>query len=154
MLNFFSLHFRLRPPILCREVQSKILVIFRDLPWRGSLEIIFSPHIVLHHTFGTSLPLAEHTRHRLRVADGIGQCFLPRSSGLTTWVAAAGGLPFLLVSAHSFMQYSYSFYSTGNFACHNQLREVDMAAVRCTALPAMCVGCFINCSQINGRITY
>jgi len=37
-------------------------------------------------------PFSAQTRN-LRVADGIGQCFLPCSSNLTTWVAAAGGLP-------------------------------------------------------------
>jgi hypothetical protein len=33
-------------------------------------------------------PLTEHTRH-LRVEDEIGQCFLPSSSNLTSWLAEA-----------------------------------------------------------------
>ena len=41
--------------ILRREVQLNSLKSFRDFPWCGSLESIFYPHIVLHHTFGTSL---------------------------------------------------------------------------------------------------
>jgi hypothetical protein len=37
--------------------------------------------------------LAEHTQH-LCMGDKIGQCFLPHSSNLTTWIAAAGVQPF------------------------------------------------------------
>ena len=46
-------------------------------------------------------PLPAHTRHLLRVADELGQCFLPLSSYLMTWEAAAGGLPISLCTIRS-----------------------------------------------------
>ena len=46
-------------------------------------------------------PLPAHTRLLLRVADEIDQCFLPRSSNLITWVAAARGLPIGLCTFRS-----------------------------------------------------
>ena len=46
-------------------------------------------------------PFSTHARRLLRVADGIGHCFLPRSSNLTTWVAATGGLPIGLCTFRS-----------------------------------------------------
>jgi hypothetical protein len=42
---------------LCRKVQLNSLKNVRDLPWCGSLESIFCPHSLLHHTCGISLKL-------------------------------------------------------------------------------------------------
>ena len=53
--KFIFLTFPAEARILRREVQLNSLKSFRDLPWCGSLDSIFSPHIVLRHTFGTSL---------------------------------------------------------------------------------------------------
>ena len=53
--KFLFLTFPAEAPILRRYVQLKSLKSFRDLPWCGSLESIFYPHIVPHHTYGTSL---------------------------------------------------------------------------------------------------
>ena len=44
--------------------------------------------------------------------------------------------------------------SNGHFSSHNKRSAVDMAAVRCRDLPSVCFGSFINCSQINSRITH
>ena len=53
--KFLFLTFPAEAQILCREVQLNSLKSLRDLPWCCSLESIFYPHMVLHHTFGTSL---------------------------------------------------------------------------------------------------
>ena len=93
--KFLFLTFPAEAPNLCREIQLNSLRGFRNMSCCGSTESISYLQIVLHHTFGISLKYYcwhpwPNTRN---MADGIGQCFLPGSSTLTTWVAVAGGLP-------------------------------------------------------------
>ena len=53
--KFLFLTFPVEAQILCMDDQLNNLKCFKDLSWCGSLESIFSPHIVLKDTFGTSL---------------------------------------------------------------------------------------------------
>ena len=71
-------------------------------------------------------PFSAHT-HLLRVADGIGQCFLPRSSNLTTWMAAVGGLPIGLCTFRSCPACANKFLSR---VFRKSLSEIFLPQVR------------------------
>jgi hypothetical protein len=98
ILNFFSLHFQLRSQFyvgrsswMAWHVSVICLVVVFPKACFITTQTYITPFAYHWNNSGDTL-FHTHIQH-LIVKEGIGQCFLPRSSNLMSWGAAERSLP-------------------------------------------------------------